>query len=259
MRTVANMKNTIRYARTYRYLMLNKIRTVLLLLCFVLPTSAFWFFFSQEITRTIASVSGEILSTGLGRGSFVVTTTDFSLGNISYLAAEGIMPDILFSLGNFLLTMGILFCLTFFFKTRPLSIFVYIALLVQLCSCLFFIFFPEFFPYSLSEYSDLYMKQQIGIFICMTFVMGCVTSFLPIAPWKVILAVISCGAYSFVFAIARYTTFLFLLKEFSVLYMACMFFTFGPLIDFLYLVSIYSLVADHTSGTLAKNMEVWQW
>lgn len=259
MVTTANMKQTIRYARTYRYLLLNKIRTVVLFFLFVLPASAFWAFFSPEITRKIADISGEILATGLGKGSFTIGVTDFSLGNISYLITEGMMPDILFSLGNFLVTLIVLFLLTFFLKTRPVTIFVYIALLVHLCSCLFFIFFPELFPYSLSEYSELYMKQQIGIFICMTFVMGCVTSFLPIAPWKVILAVLGCGFYSFIFAIVRYTTFLFLMKEFSVIYMACMFFTFGPLIDFLYLVSIYSLVADHTSGTLAKNMGVWQW
>ena len=257
--TAADMKQTIRYSRTYRYLMLNKIRTVLLFVFFVLPASAFWAFFSPEVTRKIAEISERILSTGLGAGSFTIGTTDFSSGEISYLLTEGMLPDVLFSLGNFLLTLAVLFVLTFFLKVRPVSIFLYIALLVQLCSCLFFIFFPELFPYSLSEYSDLYMKQQIGIFICMTFVMGCVTSFLPIAAWKVIAAVVSCGLYSFVFSIVRYTTFLFLMKEFSVLYMACMFFTFGPLIDFLYLVAIYSLLADHTSGCLAKDMEVWQW
>lgn len=259
MLVTANMKQTIRYARTYRYLMLSKVRTAGLVFLVVLPASCFWAFFSPEITGALAYISKDILETGLGTGSFTIGMINFSLGDISYLLTEGIMPDILFSLGNFLVTLIILFILTFFLKIRPITIFIYIALLVHLCSCLFFIFFPELFPYTLAEYSELYMKQQMGIFICMTFVMGCVTSFLPIAPWKVILAVLGCGIYSFVFAVVRYTTFLFLMKEFSVLYMACMFFTFGPLIDFLYLVSIYSLVADHTSGMLAKDVGVWKW
>lgn len=112
--TAINMKNTIRYARTYRYLMLNKKRLVLLLLCLVLPSSAFWGVFSEDVTQMIAEISGKILATGFGTDAFLLDAAEFSLGHIHYLASEGRMPAILFSLENFLLTLGVLFCLTFF-------------------------------------------------------------------------------------------------------------------------------------------------
>ena len=47
--------------------------------------------------------------------------------------------------------------------------------------------------------------------------------------------------YSLVFGIIRYILFLYVLQRFSVLYMALMFFVFGPFFDFLYLVGIYSI------------------
>ena len=46
---------------------------------------------------------------------------------------------------------------------------------------------------------------------------------------------------AYTFGIIRYILFLYILQRFSVLYMALMFFVFGPFFDFLYLVGIYSI------------------
>ena len=141
-----DMKNTIRYARTYRYLQFNKVRTILLLLLVVVPVSAFWAMFCPEITHMIASVSSIVLSPNFPNSAFEITAADFSFGYIYYLATDGILPDILFSLGNFIIAMLVLFGLTFFVKAKPVTIFIYIAFLVHICSCLFSFSFRSFFP-----------------------------------------------------------------------------------------------------------------
>ena len=59
----------------------------------------------------------------------------------------------------------------------------------------------------------------------------------------------------------RYTLFLYLLSRYSMLYMTVMYFTFGPMFDFLYLVMLYGLFINRMVNLYdsAKGKEEWEW
>jgi hypothetical protein len=65
--------------------------------------------------------------------------------------------------------------------------------------------------------------------------------------------------YSIIFGTLRYIIFLFILSKFSIIYMALLFFCFGPLIDFVYIVGIYSYYGSRHAINLRKNRTVWKW
>jgi hypothetical protein len=65
--------------------------------------------------------------------------------------------------------------------------------------------------------------------------------------------------YSFLFGTLRYVIFLFIIHEFSSIYMALLFFAFGPLIDFVYIVGIYSFYSSRLAESLKSSEAVWKW
>lgn len=255
-----DLKSVIGYSRTYKFLRFNKVRASLLLLGFILPLTALWCILAPQITEHIVLISEKILAEAMPTEFFSIGNTDFLMEEpISFLLTAGPLPDDLFIKMNIAVTLAVLLALSFLVNRRPIAVFCFITFAIHLCSCLIFLFFPETFPYDVSRYSELYIKQQMSIFLCISLVMGCVTLLLPIRAYKVILAVLGCCAYSFFFAVVRYVTFIYIVKSFTVLYMAVLFFTFGPLIDFLYMVGIYSMIANKTSVEVSRNREVWQW
>ena len=137
-----------------------------------------------------------------------------------------------------------------------------LSLLVHIISCVFFIFATNHFPYTVKDYSNLYMQQQIGIWITFVILIGVVTGFEGNRGYfyKIITVVVSM-LYSFIFGSVRYIVFLFALHQLSVLYMPMMFFVLGPMFDFVYLVFIYSffinkMVDFYESG---EGQEDWLW
>ncbi len=65
--------------------------------------------------------------------------------------------------------------------------------------------------------------------------------------------------YSLVFGIVRYAVFLNILSKISFLFMAVLFFAFGPLLDFFYMVGIYSFYLCRISKKAGNNLEIWKW
>ncbi|MFN3698695.1 MAG: hypothetical protein ACK4SU_00685, partial [Dictyoglomus sp.] len=65
--------------------------------------------------------------------------------------------------------------------------------------------------------------------------------------------------YSFFFGVLRYSIFLYILKNFSFLWMANLFFNFGPLLDMIYITGIYGFYISILSKFTRKNIKVWRW
>jgi hypothetical protein len=53
-----------------------------------------------------------------------------------------------------------------------------IGLLIHLVSCIFFLVMPEYFPYTITRYSELYMKQQVGIWLSFLVLAGLVSGWI---------------------------------------------------------------------------------
>lgn len=199
------------------------------------------------LTLTISEFGTKVLGTIYPGILMSIQESEFSvLGTMSFIKMPSVVPDRTFAFINLLVILAVVILLLLFKKTnRPLAMYVLLCLFIHTINCVYFIFAPNDFPYSIEQFSDLYMKQQIGIWLTFIILFGTVTAFLGKRGfgWKA-LAFFSTVIYSLVFGSVRYILFLYILQKFSILYMAVMFFVFGPLFDFLYLVAIYSLLIN---------------
>lgn len=256
-----NIKKQIQYSRMYRHIEPNK-RNMLLsgFLCIV-PLCLIVLFYYPQITMFISNIAMYILEPIFPPNTLTIESSIFLkwFGPVYYLTLPSRFPSIWFIWINLLITLIALFLLSFAVKTRPLTIFLSISLWVHVCSAIFFTFIPQFFPYDATIYSDLYIKQQVGIYFFVPIIIGVSVALLPINFLKSWATIIFCSLYAFVFGIVRYVTFMFILSKISLIYMASLFFSFGPFIDFLYLVCIYSLVARNISGNINRDEKVWRW
>lgn len=91
------------------------------------------------------------------------------------------------------------------------------------------------------------------------FILGLAVLLLPAPFFSKLTLIFFTIIYSIVFGTLRYIIFLFIVSKFSVIYMALLFFAFGPLIDFIYIVGIYSFYSNRLAKTLKNNETVWKW
>lgn len=142
---------------------------------------------------------------------------------------------------------------------KPISFWIILVSFINLISSLFFIFFADKFPYSLDIFSELYIGTEIGMWLLIPIILT--MAFIPL-PSSIItkaLVVIFTLAYSIIFGCVRYVIFLYVLKEFSYLFMAMLFFVFGPLMDSVYIVGIYSFYVSTLAKKVKGDLKVWKW
>jgi len=122
--------------------------------------------------------------------------------------------------------------------------------------------FSVHFPYTASDYSDLYIKQEVSLWISYLIISGLITGFIGFKDiLRKMIVMISIMLYSFLFGIVRYIFFLYVIHEFSILFMPVLFFTLGPFFDFLYFVFFYGIYVDKAVKRYAsaKGRGQWEW
>lgn len=257
-------KKTIYYSRTYRHLKANMLGSILYLVVAVLPVLLIFIFNIRNITHFMSKSAVDILGKIYPGSSLYIQEDTFSiLGAIEVVDLPTIYPQIGFTILNFLvILLLILFCCTGSRKGRPISIFLTIIFVIHTINCIYFVFASNYFPYTAFDYSNLYIKQQIGIWIAFIVMMGLVTATQGRkALLYRLLAFFSVLVYSFLFGFIRYILFLYIIEEFSIIYMALMFFALGPFFDFLYLVGIYGFFMNKIIDFYEspKGKEEWEW
>lgn len=258
------IKSKIFYARAFRHLDPNyKMVSMYFLFC-VIPCIIIYVFtyskISNLITNWVVKIIAEIapeIELGIGYGEFIKF-----FGGIYYVELPSKLPSYTFIIVNLIVTLLLLLiCSLIKDGAKPVAIYATIALLVHMVSCCFFLFNSDSFPYSLTQYSELYMQQQIGIWLSFFIIAGLVSGFISnsgISKYVMMFVVIG---YSFIFGCLRYVVFLVFLLKASSLYMAALFFSFGPFFDFLYLVCIYSIYVNNLTVKFhdkTKGAE-WNW
>ena len=258
------IKSKIFYAHTYRHLKINYKEMILYYLLCALPLIIIYLFSYHKITYNISKWTFNILSLFVSKSEIGISSGEFlpHFGNVYFLTLPSKMPSFTLIIVNMVVTI-LLFILCSYVKdnAKPIAIYLAVALFIHWISCIFFLFMQEAFPYTLSQYSELYMKQQVGIWLAFltiaTLVSGAI-SHSGVSKYIFLLAIIS---YSFVFGCLRYVIFLLLLLKASSLYMTVIFFTFGPFFDFLYLVCIYSIYMNRLTLKFddKKRGIEWHW
>lgn len=257
-------KQTIYYARTYRHLQISVAQVLPYFLFFILPCVLLYLFSYSRLSWHLAHGALTFLSAVIPTAQMGIVEGEFLpfFGGVFSVQLPGKMPTVAFVWVNIFVTLLLLLlCRCMKRGGKALSIFLTISLSIHLVSCLYFLFWGAYFPYTLSEYSDLYMKQQIGIWLLFMLVCGMAFGLTVHSGAQKYLAFFATMLYSFVFGCVRYVGFLFLLYKASSLYMAALFFSLGPFFDFLYLVCVYSyFIKRLILRYKAREKEVnWQW
>lgn len=259
-----NVKSHIYFARTYRYLHTSIGQNVLYILLLIVPCLFLLIFFMDDITYGLSSLAVKVLGSVFAHHEFSILGEDFALLNtMAYVGLPTVYPQLSFVFWNMLVMFVVLLILGFGrAKGKPVTIYLMLNLIVHLANCIYFIFAMDYFPYSATQFSELYMEQQMGIWITFIILTALVTGFLGNKGYVYrVITFFAIMAYSFLFGTVRYIVFMFLVTRFSILYMAPMFFSFGPLFDFLYLVAIYSVFVNRMVKLYdsAEGRGEWRW
>ncbi len=258
-------KTQIYYPRTFRRFKADyKNQWLFVLLCVAPCLLLFLFFYSplsrllcQGVQWCLRGVFGD-QAISIGYGEYLPV-----LGGVYYLAVPNQLPGPAFCLVNLAVTLALLaLCFTRRNRGKPLAIYLAIALLIHLISCIYFLLAADFFPYTATQYSELYMKQQVGIWLSFLAIAGFITGFMNNGTLlSRCVTFFGIMVYSFVFGSVRYLVFLFIVSKASSLYMPSMFFTLGPFFDFLYLVYFYGVFVRHviTRVNTGERRSVWEW
>lgn len=264
----AIQKTQIFYSRPYRHLAPDsKVRLFFLLAC-VLPCTILFLYFYSRISYLLAGWVNGVLTAAIPESSLAIAYTEFLpiFGGIYYVQAPGSLPSLHELTINLGATLLLLFICLFPSRKKkggtPLSIYFTIILLIHLIAVIFFLFAKDFYPYSAVQYSELYIKQQVSIWLSFLVVSGLIVGILGYGSITGrLVAYIGTMAYSFLFGCVRCLVSMFIISKVSMLYMATLFFSLGPLFDFLYLVCFYSIYinAQVKRFDQREGRSKWHW
>jgi hypothetical protein len=258
------IKSNMHFARHYKHLLPDYKMMGAYFFLFILPMSIIFLFNYSRLSKWISFIVSNTLSYIIPNAEIGMRTAEFIpyFGDFTYVILPSNAPTIKFAIINAIITI---FFMIFFwmidYKFKPLVIFLNFTLFYHLFTCGYVILTKGQFPYLLTEYSDLYMKQQLGIWLSFIIIAGLVAGYISHSGYSKYLMLISVLTYSLVFGVIRYIVFLALLYKFSSLFMTILFFGFGPFIDFLYLVSIYSIYMSHLTKLFGDGERggTWHW
>ncbi len=141
----------------------------------------------------------------------------------------------------------------------PVALYGEYVFIVNCISAIYFVFFPASFPYSVRDYSELYIKLQSGLWMFLPIIMLMSLLPLPATGYSKLGASMITLVYSVVFGFARYVISLYVLVNYSYIWMAVIFFVFGPLLDFVYIVGVYSFYLSLIAERYKSNVKMWRW
>lgn len=259
------LKRQIRFSHTYRHLRVEKLKQNLYLWFVILPLFIVLLLNYDKLSLFISEFVRNILSTVIPLSDMTIVSSSFIpyLGDIHYIS----LPTAIYQSGLNLITLLISVLLFIFVSTgrrkgHPFSIFIEMGLFVQIISCIFFLFASNDFPYTATIYSELYIKQQISLWLFFFVIIGLVTVLLGSGYFVYNLVfVIKIISYSFIYGVLRYITYLFIVSQISTIYMATLFFTLGPLFDFLYITYFYGRYVSRIIevNESKESEDIWQW
>jgi len=253
-------KSIIYYHRAYRKLPgINRFYFIFELLFLILFFDIIILLIYPQATYLTSHIAKRVLSFVMPPNTLEILKRPYLVGDIYIINRLGKYPGALL-----LLVTAIVSALTAFVAPRlkiiPKSIGIWIGFVcgIMLVSSIFFMYVPDKFPYNIGRFSELYMKTQVSIWLIIPFVLAIALTPLPsniIVKSSITTFVLM---YSLLFGCVRYIVFFYILTKHTYLFMA-LFFAFGPLLDFVYIVGIYSLFVSFLAVKMKGDLEKWQW
>ncbi|MHB1680287.1 MAG: hypothetical protein ACYCTB_07250 [bacterium] len=255
------MKDTIYYHRAYRKQPFSKKNVFWESIALLSPILLVLFLY-PVVTLDISKFSTFILSEYFIKGKIEILKRHYVFSRLYIVSMHALFHSPLFYLVFFLFSFFALIIMLLFIKTqifRPIFLYSIYILSINAVSSAFFVLAPFRFPYDLATFSDLYIKTEVAIWFFIPVILAMALIPLPSNFFIKFLVSIAALIYSVIFAAIRYILFLYLLEKFSFVFMATLFFAFGPLIDFIYIVGIYSYYLSIVSKKNENSIGKGQW
>jgi hypothetical protein len=252
-------KTLIYYHRAYRKITGAGWIPLLEFIAIAIPFSLAVLFFYPPVTQQMSKIAHSILSAYYLPGSVILLEKTFLIGNVLIVDLPDRYPTAMICLINFFVSLILILFLPRLRTAKNIAIYVVFLAIINIVSAIFFTTLPFDFPYSNQDFSELYIKSEVSMWLFIPFALGIAFLPLPASIFPKILLVILTLIYSVIFGTLRYIIFLFIISRFSVIYMALLFFAFGPLIDFIYIVGIYSFYTCRLAKKLKGSESVWKW
>lgn len=254
-------KRFIDYTREYRHMPHPSVLNYAFAAYTSLPVVLLYVIFYSDITLALSKWAGRILASVTGQEVSVTSKAYFpGFGDIYFTDMQGRMPSFTYALAAALIAVVLIIIFSQGnYNSRPLMIYLCMGLYVFFISSLFFVFFPEHFPYTLTQYSELYMKQQVALWITISLLGGISIGLLCEKGIHKFIAFFTMAVMSFLYGCVRYVIYLYLLHAVSSILMATLFFTFGVLFDFLQLIAIFSIYIKGYSHRLSQRKRGANW
>ena len=124
-----------------------------------------------------------------------------------------------------------------------------------------YILFAGRIGYGAETFSDLYLRTAVIIWLVIPVFVGAVSLFLPFTVAERALILLVTFAYNVAFSAVRYALFAWLLSWTGAVAMPALFLFFGPLLDFVYVVGVFSMFLVPLSKRLGREgpQDVWTW
>ncbi|MCR5100755.1 MAG: hypothetical protein K6B41_05275 [Butyrivibrio sp.] len=257
-------KRKIFYARYYRHLKVDLWKVFVFTLLFTAPILLICFIFMDDASRFVCNLGIKILADIFPGLPFNIDVTDFSIiSKLYYIDLPVFYPSKYQIYGNIVVSVLImLISMKKIWKGSPLTIYFFLNGTIHLVNSLYFLFATYDFPVKAVTYSKLYMQQEAGIITIFLLLMGLCTAFVGNRNYLAkIMASLAVLIYSIVFGMTRYILFLYILTKYSILYVSLMYFTIGPILDFVYFVMIYAAFINHMIKIFDSTQErdLWEW
>lgn len=247
-------------SRSYHYAKNRPFERIIFILITLIPFLGMLFYENGMVSEWISKWAGWMMQNEFGIESTLMETDFIPFFKLRYLSVEGCLPSQMHILiAGISCIVFLLIC--FISKGRgPLTFFGAISAIILLISVIYFYFWKDRFPYSLKDYSNLYMTQQIVSWLAIGFILSMVLALYSKALLSAIVTYYGTLAYCFVLGSLRYLFYLIFLHYASSLYMATLFFTLGVFWDFLFVVCAFSVFSKKLSAKYKKRGDViWQY
>lgn len=254
-------KGSIFYHRAYRKIPIAGKYIIFESLFLIFPLLIAVLFLYPEITLLMNRFASAVLTSSIPSADIKMLEKPYILSEVRILSIPGKYPSPLLSLLLFLFSLSSILLLPKTRISRPIAAWIIFVSSINLLSALFFILEPFMFPYNIMDFSEFYVKTEVSIWLFVPIVMAMTLLPLPSNIFSKFFITTITLLYSITFGIMRYTFFLYILREFSYIFMPVLFFSFGPLMDFTYIVGIYSLYCSIIAKKRNNRIETgfWKW
>lgn len=123
----------------------------------------------------------------------------------------------------------------------------------------YFYFLGDRFPITVADFSSLWTASEFLIWSLLPILYAFVLAPLPLSPLATLFLAVVSIAYAAMFSAIRLAALLDLFYRGGLIWMATGYFVIGFLVDFLYIVAVYSIGVAWASATLSKHKERWLW